>query len=278
MNLKRVIVVPAAWALFGCASPVPVADTFPLTYQKVARTAHHWDVVANDVVAQTAAALASNPQLQGRGVFVPSSPRGSAFDTAFRNFMINHLVERGLRVSVCEIRPASSAGFESEAPDVDVRYETQIIGHGADMSRYRPGLFTALASGVAVIRNADAAELTRGDRNAAGIALGALADWGLGHVANPTHTELVVTTTIAEHNRFILRRSDIYYVPDADASLFFRKVGQRTDCPGDARVASAQPAPKGPDAEMARRELFLSEIRRVNPGYPVPASYPAYSY
>lgn len=221
MKAKIVILVPAIVSVVGCASPVPVAQNFPISYQKLAATAHHWDVVADDVVEQTAAALESKEQLRGRGVYVLPAPQNTAFDNAFRNFMINQMVKRDLRVAVCHADSATKGGFVEEQPDVVVRYETQIIAHGDDLPNYAPGRLTALAAGVAVLRNASHANLTRGQVNAAGIVAGALADWGLGHVANPTRTELIVTTTIAEGNRYILRRNDIYYVPDADAHLFF---------------------------------------------------------
>ena len=50
---SAILIAGISSALFGCASPVPVAENFPVSYQKVARTAHHWDVVAGDLLAQT---------------------------------------------------------------------------------------------------------------------------------------------------------------------------------------------------------------------------------
>lgn len=37
--------------LLGCASPVFVADNLSVTYQKVARVARLWDIVANGIYA-----------------------------------------------------------------------------------------------------------------------------------------------------------------------------------------------------------------------------------
>ena len=85
---SKITLLLAAVALttIGCASPNPVAENFPVSYQKVAGTAQHWDVVAEDVVMQTASVLASNPAFKGRAVYVPPTVRNTAFDATFRDF------------------------------------------------------------------------------------------------------------------------------------------------------------------------------------------------
>lgn len=257
--------IPVVLSLIGCASPVPVAQTFPVSYQKVAQTARHWDVVAEDIVTQTVAAIDANPVLQKRSIFIPRAPGASAFDTSFRDFLINQMVNRGLPVSVCKTVPDQKAGFQMEGPEVEVSYEARIIRHKDELPQYRPGLLTAIAAGVAVLHNATAVSLSRGDANVGLIGLGAAADLGIGHLASATRTELVVTTTIAENNRFILRRSDIYYVPDGDADLFFKRVAQRSNCQGEAMMATA--GHQAGDMESARREMFMRNMRRTNPAY-----------
>ena len=36
----------------------------------------------------------------------------------------------------------------------------------------------------------------------------------------PTSTELILTTTVATGGRYLVRKTDLYYVEEADASLF----------------------------------------------------------
>ena len=60
MKKNYAVLASTVVALVGCASPAPVAQNFPLSYQQVARTAHHWDVVAEDVVSQTMQAIADS--------------------------------------------------------------------------------------------------------------------------------------------------------------------------------------------------------------------------
>jgi hypothetical protein len=271
---KYALLFPLAFTIFGCASPVPVAENFPLSYQKVARTAHHWDVVAEDVVAQTAAAIEANPVLQKRGVFVPGPERSTAFNVAFRDFLINHMVSQGLSVSVCKSTESSGTGFAMEGADIEVQYEARIIGHGGRMPQYRPGLLTSLAAGVAVIHNISE-NLSNANQVAAGIGLAALADVGAGHLATATRTELIVTTTITENNRYVMRKSDIYYVPDADANLFIKRVSQRSPCPQDSSpVAKVDRTTDDADVEASRSAMLEREMKRWNPNWQAaPVSY-----
>lgn len=265
MKKQYVLLFPLVLTVVGCASPVPVANNFPISYQKVARTAHHWDVIADDVVAQTTAAIGANPVLQKRGVFVPGPERSTAFNVAFRDFLINHMVNKGLPVSVCKSTQSSGTGFAMEGSDVEVQYEARVIEHRANMPKYRPGLLTSLAAGVTVIHNISE-NLSNANQVAAGIGLAALVDVGAGHLASATRTELIVTTTITENNRYIMRKSDIYYVPDADAQLFIQRVSQHSSCPHDkAPVAKADPVPSEADLEYSRRAMVDREMKRWKP-------------
>lgn len=276
MNYSYALLIPVAAAVVGCASPAPVAQNFPLSYQQLARTAHHWDVVAEDVINQTMQAIADKPQLQSRGVHVTPA-RNSAFNTAFREFMITHLVDRGASVSVCKVGHAASPGFAAEGADVDVQYDSQLIVHGDDTPNYAPGRLTALASGVAVIRNIAKPDFP--DVNAALIGAGVLGDLAGGLAASPTRTEIIVTTTIVDQNRFVVRKSDVYYVPDADAQLFMQRVAQRFPCPDDKTASSGGERLNEAEVEQARREMHAREMRRINPQWrPANVQPAAYSY
>lgn len=248
-----VMIAGISSALFGCASPVPVAENFPVSYQKVARTAHHWDVVAGDLVAQTTEKINATPGLQNRTIHLPRKPDATSFDAAMRDLMITHLVKRDLPVSVCN---TGSNGQSVEQGDSDLRiqYEARVIQHHASMRHYRPGELTALGAGVAVLRNAAFSELSRGQENIALMGGLALADALAGTVASPTKTEILITTSIAENNRYVFRRSDIYYVPDNDVGLFIESAEQSATCPGEQASLS--------EAAKARNERLRAEEKR----------------
>lgn len=276
MKKRYITLVPLVLAVFGCASPVPVAHNFPATTQKVARTAQHWDVVAKDVVAQTTIAINANPVLQKRGIFVPEPYKNTAFNVAFRDFLISNMVNQGFPVSVCKSTQTSATGFAMDGPDVEIQYDTRIIGHGARMPSYIPGSITALAGGVTVIYNMFE-NMSPESAFAAGAALTVLADVAASNFSTPTGTELIVTTTITENNRYIMRKSDIYYVPDADANLFIQNVAQRTTCPqGTSPVAQASYEMDPVDVEASRYAMFKREMKRWNPSWLSNAE--AYSY
>lgn len=252
-----------AVCVVGCRSPVPVAENFPMSYQQVARTAHHWDVIAQDVVNQAVTTLTATKGLQGRPVRVIPASRNTTFDAVFNDFLINQMVDRGIQVSACE--PAGT-GMIVE-PDLKVRYQARVIIH-SEAPQYRPGLLTALAAGVFAGRSIAQSDLSRDAQGLLGIAATGAVDLAAGYVPRATKTEVVVTTTIEENNRFVLRRSDIYYVPDGDANLFSRKVAQNTICPSSSSRSEnlAATAEEKEEAErVARYELFVKNMRHTNP-------------
>lgn len=267
MRIAPLSLVATTVLLTACASPVPVAQNFPVSYQNVARTAAHWDVIANDVVEQTMQAITEVPQLRGRSVYVAKS-HSTEFNKAFREFMITRMVNEGVDVSVCRVSNMD-VGFEMDPPQVEVSYETQWLQHIDLPDRPRPGAITALASGVAVLRNAALADLTRGEQNVSLIATAALADVVSGQLTETPQTEIVVTTTIAENNRYVMRRSDIYYVPEADAHLFIRQIHRSSRCPGEPAVAGAKLdfMDTGNTADAARWQQLTREMSRINRGW-----------
>lgn len=275
MKLSYALLIPIAVVVVGCASPMPVARNFELSQQKVARAAHHWDVVAGDVAGQTLQAIADRPQFQGRGIYVAPA-RSTAFEVAFRNFMITNLVQSGALVSECRVGKPTGAGFVAESSDVEVRYDTQVVVHSGREADYQPPRLTVLAAGVAVVR-----EIFLSGENVAGTLSGvALAEWWAGHLARPTRTELIVTTTVVENNRFVVRTKDIYYVPDGDVRLFSQKIADRSACPGDKKVAmdDGELVPKEVTAEIARQEMIARDMKRTNPQWKPSGQATSYSF
>lgn len=259
MRKNLILAVASAAIATGCASPVPVAQNFPLSHQKVARTAHHWDVVADDVVEQTTSTMKGFPSLDGRPVYVTPPAVNTVFDATFRDFLLNRLLARGVTVNVCPIKQA--VGF-AQAAAVQVNYSTRVIQHSAHMSAYEPGALTALTSGVLAWHEL-ALHASDPWIGAASVGTAALVDVWLGHAALPTRTEIIVTTTIVEDNHFLMRRSDVYYVPEADANLFSDRATRSDDCPG-AAMNSAQ---REIDQEKQELGARLERLVRFNPDW-----------
>lgn len=208
MKISHATLIAVALVTAGCASQVPVAQTYPVSYQKKAKAAHHWDVLAADVVAQTVASLERNNYLDGRALYVVPSEEKTTFNRAFANFLTSQLVNHGLPVGT--VRDGA----------VVVQYETQLVKHNSERPNYTPGMLTALTAGVLVARDV-ALHAAQESLYLGGMAVVGLADVGFGHLAGgPTKTEVIVTTSITDNGRYLMRKSDIYYLEDVDASLF----------------------------------------------------------
>lgn len=267
--IKLLSLLIASAVIAGCASPVPVAQNFPRSYQKVARTAHHWDVVAGDVAAQTTKMIAESKALQERDLYVPVGPRNSFFDATFREFLIDHLVNKGMPVIACPADDGAS-GFQ-QAPVLSVQYDTKVMRH-AEMPNYQPGTMTALAAGIYALRGI--ATLDAVDARAVGAiaSVGAVDAW-IAQMPDETRTELIVTATIMEGNRFVMRRSLIYYVPDGDWALFASRSDKRSSCSKGKAAAAIEPGTQATgnsrDTELARlrMEKVEREMIRFNENY-----------
>jgi hypothetical protein len=204
------LAVGAAAALLGGCShaPIPLAKNFELTYEHKVRSVGHWELVSRDVVKQTAAQLEKAGVGANQQLHVALPTRATAFDRGFREFLITQMVQGG-RVVMADPGPNA----------LNVTYQTQVVRHNSARPHFVPGLFTALAAGVMV---------AHGLRNehvdlqlAALLGLAVAGDYGASvNSGGPTHTELILSTTVTRGGQFISRKTDVYYLENDDASLF----------------------------------------------------------
>ncbi len=182
-------------------SPIPVAENFPLTTQKKVRSAGHWNQLSQDVVAQTVASLEKAGATPQTTLHVAIPPNASDFDQAFHEFLVTQLVQKGWNVLL------------ADNAQLTVTYHSQIVRHNSERPRFIPGLFTSLTAGLYVLHNVDPA--------AGGLMLAGALDYGSSiNTGGPTHTELVLTTTVTGNGRYVSRKTDVYYVEESDTSLF----------------------------------------------------------
>lgn len=206
----------AAWVgavavLTGCAAtaPIPLAENFELTVQPKVRSAGHWELLSHDVVAQTLATLGQAgvaPQAQLH-VALPANP--STFDRAFREFLITKLVQGGAPV------------FQSAGQTLQVTYDTQVVRHNSERPHFIPGRFTMLAAGLMAAYGLRDVHLDA--QLLAGLGLAGAVDYAASvDSGGPTHTELILTTTVTRDGQYIARKTDVYYLQNADTPLFLR--------------------------------------------------------
>lgn len=204
-TLMQMAVAAGAVLLVGCASsPIPVSANFPLTVEPKVRSAGHWNLVSNDVVKQT---LDSLGKLGVSGNLYVALPNNATdFDKAFQQFLITDLVKSGRVVQ--------------QFPDraLEVSYQTQVVRHNSARPHFLPGRFTMITTGLYAAYGLGLAPV--GDKMAGGLAFAAGADYIASESSGgPTATELILTTTIAQGGRYLVRKTDIYYIEEADVGL-----------------------------------------------------------
>lgn len=205
------VLAGAVATLAGCAyrSPIPLAENFELTVQPKVRSAGHWELLSQDVVAQTLGSLSkagagTNAQLH---VALPANP--SSFDLAFRDFLITKLVQNGAPV------------LQNPGATLDVTYHTQLVRHNSARPHFVPGQFTMIAAGLMAAYGLRHEHL---DAKLLGtLGLTSLADYGASiNSGGPTNTELILTTTVTRGGQYVVRKTDVYYLENADTPLFMR--------------------------------------------------------
>ena len=207
-SLKPVALCCFVAALTGCAvSPLPLAENFPLTTQKKVRSAGHWNQLSHDVVAQTLASLENAGATPQTTLYVALPDNASHFDRAFHAFLVTELVQKGRRVS-----PYNNAVLT-------INYQTQIVKHNSQRPDFIPGRFTTLTAGLYVLHGLN--QLSN-DALAGGIlGVAGVADYAASvSTGGPTATELILTTTVTGGDRYLSRKTDVYYVEESDSTLF----------------------------------------------------------
>ena len=195
----------------GCSqlAGMPSAEPFPDASLRKAKSAEHWNVIAGDVASQTAG-LRNRPELQGKPLYVSPSGDNSDFSRGFQSMLISKLVNGGMNVAT---RPEGA---------LQVTYEAQVVRHLAGQGDYQPGTVAALAGGILVAR-----EIAIGSASSTAKAVGvsaliAGADLLVAHAKlhSATNTEVIVTTSLIDNNRYLMRKTDVYYVEDAEGVMF----------------------------------------------------------
>ena len=212
--------VPAllvAVLLVGCSNlDVPRADNYPATGQKKARAVHHWNVLADDVAARVAEKIVAWPA--GEYPIHVKVADNSSFNQGFLSLLRVRLLDRGVVLSVVPT-------------DVELEVQTQLVQHEATVPSNLPIPlpWTMLATGVGVWRDWEVhysdRTLLPGVAIAIGVGVGLAMDLAQRHTqgdaaGGPTRTEVLITTTLKSHDRYLAGSADMYYIERADAALY----------------------------------------------------------
>ncbi|WP_319547515.1 hypothetical protein [Desulfogranum marinum] len=207
--MSRYAIVAAllvAVTMFAGCLRIPQPTGYAYTKQQKMQAAHHWQVLANDVASQINTELINReylvtpvyvrhscglPDTCGKGETFP-------FDEGFNDLLVSQLVKFGV---------PTRAAKEEDALVVD--YKVQVLYHQANRHQWlQPGVLTALTAGIVVFRNAPGEILA--------LATAGAVDAALATTVVNGHYEVIITTSIVDDNRYIMRSSNIYYINDAD--------------------------------------------------------------
>lgn len=139
-------------------------------------------------------------------LYVALPANATEFDRAFQQFLITDLVKSDRVVQ------------QSPEGALEVSYQTQVVRHNSPRPHFVPGRFTMVTAGLYAAYGLSTAPV--GDKMAGGLALAGGADYVASEGSGgPTHTELILTTTIASGGRYLVRKTDVYYVEEEDTTL-----------------------------------------------------------
>ena len=168
--------------LAGCTrSNVPVPEK-PVAYtQEKAQAADHWRDIAVDVAEKVRDALVERTDLTTKPVYVVA-PNSRPFMLSFHQLLKSELVSRAIQVSE-----------QREGDTVQIEYDVLTVHH--DSSRFDSGIYSVLAD--------------------MGIGIGRLFSGSSG-----SDNEIIVNVRMAYNNRYVVHRSYIRYINDADWALY----------------------------------------------------------
>jgi hypothetical protein len=105
---------------------------------------------------------------------------------------------------------------ENPASGLPLTYDVQVVSHNdRGFIRPMPGMFTALASSVFVLRSiADESSTAAWMAGAVGM------DVVTGYITDNPNNEIIVTTSVMSGDRYVARVRDIYYISDNNVGQY----------------------------------------------------------
>jgi hypothetical protein len=178
-------------------------------------------VIAGDVAKQTAE-LKNRSELKGKDLYVSTAGDGSDFGRGFHTMLISKLVNSGMGVAT---KPEGA---------IQVSYEAQVVRHLAGQGNYQPGTVAALAGGVVVAREIATSNSSPSAKTVEAAALIAGAEFLAAKVRllSATNTEVIITTSLIDNNKYLMRKTDVYFVEDNEGSMFEPPFRPRTKAMG----------------------------------------------
>ncbi len=208
------VLIAGVIVLGGCASgtsQAPVPITYERTEQHKMQAAHHWEVLAEYEANEILAAV--KDRSKPIHVIKPAH-HGSAFELAYYNMLVEHLVKQGGVV-------VDKAMFGA----VNVSYYTQVLRHrDRGYVAPAPGTYTALGAGAVVV---GAAAANWNPAALAALPVLVAGDVVSGGYAKVEPTEVIITTRVMEGNLVLMSDTDVFYYNPGDTEHYKDQIALR---------------------------------------------------
>jgi len=236
----------------SCNSRIPEPVTYQYSQQHKMQAAAHWQVLAVDLADRINKQLIMTDNLH-KAVFVkktcgdeatPCRPgETSSFDEAFHDLLITNLFNNGV--------PTKSLPGDDA---IDILYKVQVVHHVSQRVRsLQPGILTGLSAAVSVLRNAPVEAII--------VATGVTADIANSNLVDSGHYEVIITTSMLSHHRYLFRASDIYYINEKD----FYQYQQNMPQAATIRLSEENSQPTAPQRNMSALQEDILEPDILEP-------------
>lgn len=194
-----------AASMTACVSTdgVSVPVSFPAANQYKLKSAAHWQLIAEDVAAQTKQALLAQDQLQAP-IYLEEPAQATPFEKNLLPMLRAGLLSQGLKVST---------KYQEAAL---LKVQVNKVSH---VATYRSGTLTLLGGGLLVLRDIlehDSTILT----NAGGALAAIAADVAVTRYRPPPELELVLSVSVQKDGRYLATSNQIYYLLSEDLAMY----------------------------------------------------------
>ncbi len=200
-----IVIVGILLTLPGCAR-IPQSNGYRFSTQHKMQAAHHWDLLAKDVARQVNDELIRQEFLETpvyiENICNKAEEEQACVDTpfakGFNELLTTHLVNFGVPTLA-----------EKDENALTIEQKVQMIYHKSGrISRFWPGVLTTLTSSIIALYDAP--------WQAQALVTSAFADAAGGARTINGHYEIIISTSIVHENRYLMHKSDIYYINDLD--------------------------------------------------------------
>lgn len=202
-----VALAASAVLLAGCAAPyseAPTATNFKTEQQKKLQSVSHWQLIAEDTSAQLVSVLPS----EKKRIYVVQNDKQSAFQKAFNQQLISSLIAAGY--------PVMKHQNMGDTLTVEVKVDPVRFSENPKRTQ-NVGEATTLAGGLWVLRDIYSNVSAGAGMMAAAVGYDVFNYVNSENSSGKTpKTELLVTTTVSDNNRFYANSSNVYYTTASD--------------------------------------------------------------